>query len=130
MASSSGHAATSVSREKRSNKNHLILTDRVYEHGYLRRIVAGVFERAQGVRLKADNAVLNLGLLSLMLDLRLFEQYSDLLNLPFVQRLHHANDTRQLQVEVANMIHEFDRKNATDASTRMKVEELLFECST
>ena len=100
VASSPGHTAAGVSREKRSGKNHLILTDRVYEHGYLRRLVAGLFERAKGVRLKADNAVLNLGLLSLMLDLGLFEQYSGLLNLPFVQRLQHANDTRQLQVEV------------------------------
>ena len=58
-----------------------------------------------------------------------YEEHAGLLNLPFVQQLQHAGDKLQLQVQVANLIHEFDRKNSTDSVTRLKVEELLFECS-
>jgi hypothetical protein len=35
----------------------------------------------------------------------------------------------ELQVEVANLIYEFDRKNSSDSVTQSKVEELLFEVS-
>eukprot|EP00937_MAST-01D_sp_MAST-1D-sp2_P002830 g2830.t1 len=153
VASSGGHAAASVMREKRTGStNHLILTDRVYEHGYLQRVLDGVFSRAAGVRLKTDNVVINLSLLSLMLDLGLYEKYAALLNLPFLRSAGGGGgggaavggagasgagggsdtgvvSTRQLQVEVANTIHEFDRRNEMEAVTRLKVEELLFECS-
>lgn len=40
-----------------------------------------------------------------------------------------GGDKRQLQVEVSNMIYEFDRKNSTDSVTRLKVEQLIFEAS-
>ena len=112
----------------------LILTDRVYEFHYLREILNGMFARAKGIRVKSDNTVLNLCLLSLMLDFGLYEEYATLLNLPSMpgmqSRARDASlDKRQLQVEVANLIHEFDRKNSADAVTRIKVEELIFECS-
>ena len=129
VATSVGVTPAGVSREQRSGKNQLILTDRVYEYHYLRNILAGVFVRAKGVRVKSDNAVLNLCLLSLMLDFGLFEEHAALLNLPFMQRLQRLDDKRQLQVEVANLIHEFDRKNSTDSVTRIKLEGLLFETS-
>ena len=114
---------------QRSGKNQLILTDRVYEFHYLRDIVQSVFTGARGVRVKSDNSVLNLCLLSLMLDFGLYEQHAALLNLPFLHRLQRLDDKRQLQVEVANSIHEFDRRNSTDSVTRIKLEGLLFEAS-
>jgi len=118
-----------VSRDKRGDKNRLVLTDRVYEYGYLRGILKDIFARKQGQRFKTDNTVLNLFLLSLMLDFSLYDEFAALLNLRVVQRLQHRSDKRQLQVEVANMIHDFDKKQRTDSVTRIKVEGLLFEFS-
>ena len=47
----------------------------------------------------------------------------------FLNDLQHKSDTRELQVKVANKIHEFDRNNVSNSVTRSKVEELLFEIS-
>lgn len=129
VASSLGHVVPGVSRQKRGDTNELVLVDRVYEYDYLRGILAGMFSRVGGVRLKTDNPVLNLTLLSLMLDFGLYEEHADVLNLPFLLNLQSLTDKRQLQVEVANLIHEFDRKNTTDTVTRLKLELLIFEAS-
>jgi hypothetical protein len=129
VASSVGNALPGVSRCRRSGANLLVIADRVFEFGYLKGILEGVFIRAQGVRFKSDNEVLNLCLLSFMLDFGLYEDHVGLLNLSFLQDLQHEGDTRELQVEVANLIYEFDRKNSSDSVTRSKVEELLFEVS-
>ena len=129
VASSVGHVVPGVSQEKRADLNQLIISDRVYEFHYLRNILEGVFDRAQGVRFKTDNEVLNLCLLSLMLDFGLYERHVALLHLPFLQCLQHRADTRELQVEIANLIYEFDRKNSADSVTRSRVEELIFEAS-
>jgi len=128
VATSVGHMNPGVSRQKTGN-NRLVLTDRVYEYHYLRNILSRLFESAQGVRLKSDNPVLNLCLLSLMLDFGLYEEHYGLVNLPMMMRLIRPNDKRLLQVEVANMIHEFDRKNNADSVTRIKLEGLIFEAS-
>ena len=131
MGSNVGFMNPFVSRKEGYGKhqNNLVLTDRVYEYNYLRDLLVGMFVRAKGVQVKSDNAVLNLSLLSLMLDFGLYKDYGALLNLPYMQSLQHLDDKRQLQVEIANMIHEFDRKNSSDSVTRIKVEELLFEAS-
>jgi len=129
VATNVGTVVPSVSSEKRSGVNRLVLTDRVFEYHYLRQILEGIFSRAEGVRFKPDNEVLNLCLLSLMLDFGLYQQYVGLLNVPFLQCLQHEADTRELQVEVANLIYEFDRKNTSDSVTRGRVEELIFEAS-
>jgi hypothetical protein len=130
VATSVGYVPPGVSREKRGDTyNELVLTDRVYEYHHLRGVLVGMFSRAQKTRIKSDNSVLNLCLLSLMLDFGLYEEFSTLLNLPFLQRLQRLDDKRQLQVEVANMIHEFDRKNSTESVTRIKLEGLIFEAS-
>lgn len=129
MANSGGDASSPyVSREKSKNKNVLIVTDRVYEHAHLRGIVQGLFKHAQGVRLKTDDVILNLALLSLLLDFGLYTEHAKCLNLPFLKSLKHASDTRQLQVEVSNWISEFDKANK-DSVSRVKVEELIFEAS-
>jgi hypothetical protein len=75
VATSSRHAAASVSRPKRSDMNNLIVTDRVYEFQHLKTILVKMFDSVEGVQFKSDNEVINLGLLSLMLDFGLFEQY-------------------------------------------------------
>ena len=118
-----------TSQEKRSDTTHVVVTDRVYEHSYLKAILSGMFRRLDGVQLKTDNAVLNLSLLSLMLDFGLYEEHAALLNLPLMTQLHNLSDKRQLQVEVATLIHEFDRKSVTDSVTRAKMEQLIFESS-
>lgn len=109
--------------------NELILTDRIFEYHYLKRILEDVFQNANGERFKSDNEVLNLCLLSLMLDFGFFESYAGLLNLAFLHELQHQGDTKELQVEVANKIYDFDRKNTSDAITRARVQELLYETS-
>jgi hypothetical protein len=119
----------SVSQEKRGNCNLLVVTERVYAYHYLCSILEGVFLRANGERFKTDNEVLNLCLLSLMLDFGLYEKYRSLLHLPFLRCLQHQADTRELQVEIANFIYEYDRNNSNDTVTRAKVEELIFEAS-
>ena len=131
VAASTGEAPPSVSREKRGGRHTVLVTERVYEFGYLKGILTGVFERANGVRFKTDDAVLNLSLLSMMLDFGLYEQHAGLLNLPFLKSLSRGSlsDKRQLQVEVSNWINDFDKKNTADSVTRLKVEELIFECS-
>jgi hypothetical protein len=129
VASSVGHVVPVVSQQKRKNVNQLVVTDRVFEFNYLKRILEGVFSRAKGIRFKSDNEVLNLCLLSLMLDFGLFDKYCSLLHLPFLQCLQHEANTQELQVEVANLIYEFDRRNTTDSITRSRVEELIFEAS-
>ena len=73
--------------------------------------------------------MLNLLLLSLQLDFGLYDQYVSLLNIPFMKDLQHEADTKELQVEVANLIYDFDRKHNEDTITRSKVEELIFEVS-
>jgi len=119
-----------VSRQTRSGENKLVLTDRVYEHSYLQRILAGVFEHAGGVKIKTDSVVLNLTLLALMLDFGLYEKHAGLVNLPWLRSLQRGGDTRELQVTVANLIFDFDKKNRCAAGvSRAKVEELLFETS-
>lgn len=128
VATSLNHVNPSVSNDKRHD-NQLVVTDRVYEYNYLRNILEVMFKARGGVRLKSDNAVLNLSLLSLMLDFDLYEDHAELLNLPFMQQLQNHRNKRQLQVEVATLIHEFDRKNSTDSVTRLKLEELIFEAS-
>ncbi len=129
VATPSRHAAAGVSRQKRNDINHLIITDRIYEFNYLKKILEKTFDSAEDIQLKSDNEVLNLCLLSLMLDFGLFEKHVGLLNLPFLHDLQHKSDTRELQVEVANKIYEFDKKNTSNAVTRSKVEELIFETS-
>mmetsp|Transcript_16564 Transcript_16564/g.40507 ORF Transcript_16564/g.40507 Transcript_16564/m.40507 type:complete len:2315 (+) Transcript_16564:297-7241(+) len=125
-----GDLLPTISKEKRSNVNQLVLTDRIFEYNYLKEIVEGLFARANGVRLKSDNEVVNLCLLSLMLDFGIYDKYVKLLNLPLLQSLQHSSaDTKELQVEVANLIYEFDKKNTNDHVTRSRVEELIFEIS-
>jgi len=133
VSSSSGELPPYVSKEKEGSKSMLVVTDRVYEFGYLKAILDGMFDRAKGARFKTDDVILNLSLLSLMLDFGLCQQYSGLLNLPFIQSLKPGVvselDTKQLQVEVSNLITDFDKKNGSDSVTRLKVEELIFEAS-
>ena len=128
MANANGEVLPYVSRKTRENQHTLVVMDRVYEYGYLRRIIAKLFAQARGVRLKTDDVVLNLTLLSLLLDFGLYSEHAACLNLPFLQSLKHENDKRQLQVEVSELINEFDKANK-DSVTRLKVEELIFEAS-
>ena len=147
VASSAGGVSPYVTREKRGNKHTVVVCDRVYEHGYLKRILRRLFGAASGQRLKSDDHILNLALLSLLLDFGLCDEYAHLLNLPWLQSLgqqqeeEEANggagsrlgaqgmDKRQLQIEVSNWINEFDKRNVTDSVTRLQVEGLLFEAS-
>ena len=122
-----GEAAPSVSREKRQDQHNLIITDRVYEYHYLRDIVDSIFKKSQGAQLKSDDVILNLTLLSLLLDFGLYHEYAACLNLPFLTSLKHDNK-RQLQVEISNLISEFDKSNK-DSVSRLRVEELIFEAS-
>lgn len=128
MASQLGHVVAGVCMKKKKDLNHIIVTDRVFEYAYLKGILDAMFTRVGGVRFKSDSEVLNLCLLSLMLDFGLYKRYSTLLNLPQL-RCQHDADTRELQVEVANLIYDHDRKNNLDSVTRSQVEELLFEAS-
>jgi hypothetical protein len=99
-------AIASVSATTRSGYNYLIVCDRVYEFSYIKRILDRLFRNANNQRLKSDNGVLNLLLLSLMLDFGLYNQYAKLLNLPFMKDLQHEADTRELQVEVRTSNHQ------------------------
>lgn len=72
LSTSTSEVAPSVSREKRSNRHTVVVTDRVYEYDYLRGILSRLFESAKGVRFKTDDVVLNLTLLSLQLDFGAF----------------------------------------------------------
>ncbi len=129
VGSSSGTMVPTVSRSTRSGCNEMIITDRVFEYHYLKSILEDIFKKANGKRFKTDNEVLNLCLLSLMLDFGLYEQHVGLLNLPFLHDLQHQGDARELQVELANQIYDFDRKNMSDSVTRSRVQELIFEVS-
>jgi len=129
LATSVGSVNPSVSRDKRGEKNELVLTDRVYEYHYLRDMLHSIFTQQAEVRVKSDNVVLNLCLLSLMLDFGLYDDHAALLNLGVTKRMTNLSDKRQLQVEVANLIHEFDRNNTSDSVTRIKLESLIFEAS-
>mmetsp|Transcript_31959 Transcript_31959/g.48617 ORF Transcript_31959/g.48617 Transcript_31959/m.48617 type:complete len:1929 (-) Transcript_31959:223-6009(-) len=129
VASSVGNAIPSVTKAKHNSRSQLMITDRVFEYDYLKRILHELFTSVHGVRIKSDNEVINLSLLSLMLDFGLYKDYGSLLNLPFLNFLKHETDTRELQVEVANRIYEFDKKNDSDFVTRNRVEDLLFETS-
>lgn len=129
VASGSGSAGASVANSKYRDDNNLTIVDRIYEFSYLKGILERLFQGANGMRIKSDNTVLNLLLLSLQLDFGLFDQYASLLNIPWMKDLQHEADTRELQVEVANLIYDFDRKHNADSITRSKVEELIFEVS-
>uniref|UniRef100_A0A7S1C0Z4 Uncharacterized protein n=1 Tax=Corethron hystrix TaxID=216773 RepID=A0A7S1C0Z4_9STRA len=130
VASSLRNAAPGPTRRAARKHLELVVADRVYEYHYLQKILRNVFDAAGGEPFKSDNEVLNLCLLSLLLDFGLFEEYADLLRLPLLaRRLQHRADTRELQVEVANLIYEFDRGNVAEDVARNKVEELLFETS-
>lgn len=129
VASTRGEVLPYVSSKRRDSTHTLVVTDRVYEFWYLRDILIRLFDSKRGVRLKTDNEILNLCLLSLLLDFGLYEEYGSSLNLPFLQSLQEGKDKRELQVEVSNLIHEFDKKNNSDSVTRLKVEELIFDVS-
>ena len=100
VASDTDSAIAKVSATKRTGYNYLNVCDRVYEFSYLKRILERLFKSANNQRLKSDNGVLNLLLLSLMLDFGLYKQYAKLLNIPFMKDLQHEADTKELQVEV------------------------------
>ena len=121
MANSVGHCTPVACMRKRKDGNDLIVTDRVFEYNYLRGKLDKLFSQAENIRFKSDNEILNLCLLSLMLDFGLYEKHVHLLNLPNL-RCQHDADTKELQVEIANVIYEFDRQNRKDAVTRSKVE--------
>ena len=129
VSSGSSRAGPSVSANKYDGNNWLTITDRVYEFSYLKGILERLFQSVCNNRIKSDNTVLNLLLLSLQLDFGLFDQYASLLNIPFMKDLQHEADTRELQVEIANLIYDFDRKHSEDSVTRSKVEELIYEVS-
>ena len=130
VATSSRCAAAGVSRRKKNSENKLIITDRVYEFKYLKTIISKMLGSVESKgKIKSDNEVINLCILTLLLDFGLYERYVELLNLSFLNELQHKSDTRELQVKVANKIHEFDRNNVSNSVTRSKVEELLFEIS-
>ena len=74
-------------------------------------------QRANGVRFKTDDVVLNLCLLSLLLDFGLSEQLlASLICLSVPWHGDGLADKRQLQVEVSNWLHEFDKRNHADSS--------------
>jgi len=84
-------------------------------------------------KLKSDNLVINLILLSLMLDFGLGE-FKSLLNFQDLPSIYLSNTdkesvqtlfTKQLQVEVSNWLRYLDEHNTTDSVTRIHVEELL-----
>jgi hypothetical protein len=131
LGSATGQAGPQVSMSsgERTETNYLTIVDRVYEFSYLKGILRNLFESAKGARFKSDNGVLNLLLLSLQLDFGLFDNYAKLLNIPFMKDLQHEADTKELQVEIANLIYDFDRKHAADSVTRSKVEHLIFQAS-
>lgn len=129
VGSTVGTTVPTVSRTSRNACKEMILTDRIFEYHYLKNILERIFKKANGKRLKTDNEVLNLCLLSLMLDFGLYEKHVGLLNLAFLQDLQHKGDTKELQVEFANKIYDHDRKNMSDAITRSRVQELIFEVS-
>lgn len=129
VASGSGRAGASVAAPKYRDGNYLTIVDRVYEFSYLKGILERLFQGANNTRIKSDNSVLNLLLLSLQLDFGLFDQYASLLNIPFMKDLQHEADTKELQVEISNLIYDFDRKHNADSITRSKVEDLIFEVS-
>eukprot|EP00804_Cyclotella_cryptica_P011896 CCRYP_004399-RA/>CCRYP_004399-RA protein AED:0.06 eAED:0.06 QI:211/0.78/0.8/1/0.71/0.6/15/1860/1813 len=129
VASDPGTAVAKVSATTRAGFNYVAICDRVYEFTYIKKILDRLFRSANNQRLKSDNVVLNLLLLSLMLDFGLYKDYAKLLNIPFMTNLQHEADTRELQVEVANLIYDFDRKHSADPVTRSKVEDLIFEVS-
>ena len=132
LGSATGSAGPQVSMIQgggRNDMNHLTIVDRVYEFSYLRGILRKLFEGANGKHFKSDNGVLNLMMLSLQLDFGLFDEYAKLLNIPFMKDLQHEADTKELQVEIANLIYDFDRKHNADSVTRSKVEHLIFQAS-
>lgn len=129
VASGSGRAGATVASSKYRSGNYVTVVDRVYEFSYLKGILEGLFRSANNTRIKSDNSVLNLLLLSLQLDFGLFDEYASLLNIAFMKDLQHEANTRELQVEIANLIYDFDRKHSADSITRSKVEELIFEVS-
>ena len=104
VAQSLGHIVPSVSQRQKSKRSEVIIADRVFEYNYVKSILEGLFRRAQDVQLKTDNEVLNLCLLSLMLDFGLYKTYSKLLNLPFLKSIQHEANQQELQVECANLI--------------------------
>jgi hypothetical protein len=104
VASDPQSAIAQVSASKKKGYNYLNICDRVYEFSYMKRILDRLFRSANGQRIKSDNGVLNLLLLSLMLDFGLYNQYAKLLNIPFMKDLQHEADTKELQVEVSNLL--------------------------
>jgi hypothetical protein len=91
VATSVGEATPSVSRVKRGDMSVVTITDRVYEYSYLRGLLAGLFSRVRSVQFKSDDVVINLCLLSLLVDFGLAEDYAVLLNLPALQSLRKAS---------------------------------------
>lgn len=102
VASDPDSAIAKVSATTRNGYNYLNVCDRIYEFSYIKRILERLFRSANNQRLKSDNAVLNLLLLSLMLDFGLYNTHAKLLNIPFMKNLQHEADTKELQVEVRN----------------------------
>ncbi len=69
-----------MSKKKSSGVHQLMLVDRVYEYHYLRGILEKVLQKDS--KMKSDDLILNLCLLSLMLDFGLYDDHFIKLNLP------------------------------------------------
>ena len=128
-----GEAPPYVSRDKSGGKSQLIVTDRVFEGGYLTQVLTSLCAAAKGARLKSDDVVLNLSLLSLLLDWPRTRPPPPQLALPAARPA--AGGGASLRRAPAagggvELAFEFDRKNSADAVTRAKVEGLIFELAT
>ena len=113
VATNTGEAVATVAKDRgsRSNANLLVLTERVYEYTYLRDIISHMLVRLDGQRIKSDNIVLNLSSSRRRSTSTFSMRTRSRLKHSFLQSLEGwGRDKRQLQVEVSNLIYEFDKK--------------------
>lgn len=97
------HIIPSVSQHMAGGKKvcSIILCDKVYDYDRICTILQEVIKAANGVPIKSDNEVLNLCLLSLLLDFNMYTEHNQLLNIPFLDCLNqpnHCPSTQELQV--------------------------------
>ena len=115
-----------VSETNKGDNNSVYIVDKIFSYEYMQKIIREMLLSKKKQILKTKDLIINVCMLSLILDFDLYDEFEHLLNLHSLKgndpKLH---DKKQLQINISNMLSELEKKN-TDFLARDKIEALIY----
>lgn len=115
-----------VSETNKGDNNSVYVVDKIFSYEYMQKILREMLLSKKKQILKTKDLIINVCMLSLILDFGLYDEFEHLLNLHSLKgndpKLH---DKKQLQINISNMLSELEKKN-TDFLARDKIEALIY----